>query len=598
MGKKVNYFIDHWKRQTFAGQLTIVFMGVFLFQLLIVEGIGGGYLKRFMEERIEESYQTALRQTALSTESSLQVYREGIDELFRDSDFILAVEALDHIGEEEEWRVKSELESIMKEFMAYRSEVRSMSVRTTEGNIYSYDRQKVELLNPETARLHSAYFSMDAFEDNSGLKGKWMPAVYYDTNGTKKNYVFSYGKQIMEWYTAKQIGTGVVSIDESILQNICRNAQVGTDRGINFVMMTDGDGKIISHYDREKIGEAAEPYTLEQREKGYLILEEEVSATGWKLVSFLKKDYVYERLNEVQRLILFISLLLAVIVLFIIYGVSKRMSRYITDIVNTMNKVQSGKMSAKVGIHSGEKNEISQIAMHFNVMMNTVNEQMQTIRESGERQKEAELRALEAQINPHFIYNTLDSINWLAIENDQPEISAMLSRFGQILRYQIQKSNKIVAVEEELVYLEQYLYLQKARFLDSFEYAIDCQESVKQCRIYKMIFQPFIENAVIHGLAELTQGGLIKITVREQDAGHLCFCVEDNGKGMTSEQIQEVFIHRANRGNSIGVPNVLARLELYYGADYTIRVKAGRRGGTVIETVIPKQCREKTGGRT
>ena len=181
----------------------------------------------------------------------------------------------------------------------------------------------------------------------------------------------------------------------------------------------------------------------------------------------------HHRLYEIQKTVLAVSFLLALAVLGAVLYVSKKMSKYITDIVNTMNKVQGGKLNAKVGIHRDEKNEISQIATHFNIMMNTVNEQMQMVKESGIREKEAEIRALEAQINPHFIYNTLDSINWLAIENDQKEISSMLSKFAQILRYQIQKSNQIVMISEELSYLERYLYLQKVRFMDSFEYVIE-----------------------------------------------------------------------------------------------------------------------------
>lgn len=592
----MNRVIRLWNRQTFAKQLTLVFMGVFLFQLFIVEGIGSNYLKQVIKEKIEESYQIALKQTAHSTESSLQMYKNGIDEMFRDSDFILTVEALDDIEHGDEWKIKSDLEQIMKEFMAYRSEVRSVCVRTKNGSTYTYDRQKVELLNPVTAQLLENYFESRIFEDNQGLKGKWVPTAYYDTNGTRKNYVFSYGKQIMEWYTTRQIGVGIISIDEEVLNNICQDALINKDNKINTVMMTDQSGTIISHPNKSYIGKNLESYREDLPMEDWLVIREEITDTGWQLVSVLSKDYVYHRLYEVQNLILIISLLLAVVVLFIIFYVSKKMSKYITDIVDTMNKVQSGKLSAKVGIPQGEKNEISQIAIHFNIMMNTVNDQMRVIKESGEKQREAEIRALEAQINPHFIYNTLDSINWLAIENDEKEISNMLSKFGQILRYQIQKSNKVVLIEEELIYLEQYLFLQKVRFMDSFEYNIECQESVKKFQIHKMIFQPFIENAVIHGIGDIEYGGLIQISIRDHDQNHLSFIIDDNGQGMIEEQIEGIFVKRDNQTNSIGVSNVLARLDLYYGDEYKIHVKSGERGGTIIETIIPKWCKAKEMG--
>lgn len=582
-----------WKRQSFARQLAIVFMSVLLFQLLVVEGIGSRYLKSFMEERIEESYQTALKQTALSADSSLQIYKDGIDELLRNSKFILTMEALKNMEAENEWQVKTDLEDVMKDFMAYRSEVRSFSVKTVNGITYSYDRQKVELLNPVISQLHQSYFDRYLFEDTQGIKGKWVATEFFDINGTTTNYVFTYGKQIKDLYTSRLVGTAIISIEEEALSNICSNAQINQDRSINYVIMTDEKGLIISHYDKDKIGQNANKYITAQEEAGYLVLEEEINLTGWKVVSLLSEDYIYLRLKEVQRFTMLISLMMVAMVLIIIFFVSKKMTRYITNIVDTMNKVQHGKMNAKVGIAQDEKNEINQIATHFNVMMNTVNEQMNIIKESGEKQKEAEIRALEAQINPHFIYNTLDSINWLAIENDEQEISNMLSKFGQILRYQIQKSNKIVLIEEELTYLEQYLFLQKVRFMNSFEYVIECQEAVKKCHIYKMIFQPFIENAVLHGIADIEYGGLIKVSIRNYNQDHFIFIIEDNGKGMTRKRIEEIFAKDANPENSIGISNVLARLDLYYGKNYSIMVKECERGGTTIETVIPKWCTQK-----
>lgn len=586
-----------WKRLTFARQLTLVFLGVFLFQLIIVQGISSSYMKQFMKERIEESYQNALKQTMLNLEASLSGYKNAIDELFRNTDFVLAVNALNNMDSENEWKVKSNLDNYMKDFMTYRSEVRSMTIRIESGLQYGYDRQELELLNPKISMLHQNYFDSGIFEDSQGLKGKWVSTAYLDRKGTREYYVFSYGKQVVEWYANRQVGIGIVSIEESVLSDICENAQLNDDKNANYIMIVDGEGKIISHYNKKMLGKSIQDYFqekgLNEPDTHNMILRETVSSTGWEMISVLDEDYIYHRLYEIQRIVLLFSVALAVIVLFLVLYVSKKMSKYISDIVVAMNKVQGGKLNAKVGIRQGEKNEISLIASHFNIMMETVNDQMETIRDSGQREKEAELRALEAQINPHFIYNTLDSINWLAIENDQKEISNMLGKFAQMLRYQIQKSNKIVSIEEELVYLEQYLYLQKVRFMDSFEYVIECQQTVKGCLIHKMIFQPFIENAVLHGVTYVDRGGLIKIQIGEQDEKHLYFTVSDNGQGMTEEQRRLIFIERKNQGNSIGVLNVLARLDLYYGMDYEVKAESEPGGGTAIRTIIPKRCSEE-----
>lgn len=403
--------------------------------------------------------------------------------------------------------------------------------------------------------------------------------------------MFSYGKQVVNLYTNRQVGTGIVSIEESVLNDICTDGQINEDRSVNYLFLTDENGRIISHYDKSRIGRKVEEEILEkqQEEDHYLILSETVSPVGFRLYSVLNERYIFERLYKLQRMVTLASVLVAAAVFLIMGYISGKMSGAIQELLQTMTRVQEGSLDAKAGIDQDEKNEISQIADHFNVMMKKVNEQMQMVREAGIREKDAEIRALEAQINPHFIYNTLDTINWMAIENDEQEISEMLSRFAQILRFQIQKSNQIITIREEIAYLEQYLYLQKVRFMDNFEYLIECQETIKNCCIHKMLFQPFVENAIIHGLAQKEYGGWIKILVHEKEDGFLTFVISDNGCGMTQEQIHSLFEQRVDSGKSIGIRNVLSRMDLYYGNRYLVSVQSELDRGTVIEVTFPRQ---------
>ena len=585
-----------WKRQSFRRQLQWCFFIIILFQIVVVEGISTIYINDYMKDRIEESYQNSLRQTALTMSSSMTAYKKAIDELFRNADFISAVAALNDIdlkeaSTDEEWKTKEQLDDIMKEFMIYRSEIRNMSIRTTTGNVYGYDRQMPELWYPQLSEVHEKYYAAEEFEDKSGLKGKWEPTEYLDRIGTIEYYVFSYGKQVVNLYTNRQVGTGIVSIEESVLNDICTDGQINEDRSVNYLFLTDENGRIISHYDKSRIGRKVEEEILEkqQEEDHYLILSETVSPVGFRLYSVLNERYIFERLYKLQRMVTLASVLVAAAVFLIMRYISGKMSGAIQALLQTMTRVQEGSLDAKAGIDQDEKNEISQIADHFNVMMKKVNEQMQMVREAGIREKDAEIRALEAQINPHFIYNTLDTINWMAIENDEQEISEMLSRFAQILRFQIQKSNQIITIREEIAYLEQYLYLQKVRFMDNFEYLIECQETIKNCCIHKMLFQPFVENAIIHGLAQKEYGGWIKILVHEKEDGFLTFVISDNGCGMTQEQIHSLFEQRVDSGKSIGIRNVLSRMDLYYGNRYLVSVQSELDRGTVIEVTFPRQ---------
>ena len=314
-----------------------------------------------------------------------------------------------------------------------------------------------------------------------------------------------------------------------------------------------------------------------------------IKDTDWIMVSVIPALHITDAGRDMMTHFALIYLFFTAIAMYISFQLSGSIADRIITVALQMEKVRTGRPQP-LDIGDTGCDEIGVLADTYNYMTEEIGLLMDSQKEAADNLRRAEFRALQAQINPHFIYNTLDSINWLAIENDQKEISSMLSKFAQILRYQIQESNQIVMISEELSYLEWYLFLQKVRFMDSFEYVLECQESVKTCKIHKMIFQPFIENAILHGMADVEHGGLLKVRIREQDEERLAFIISDNGMGMSKEQIDTIFVRRMNPGNSIGVLNVLARLDLYYGTAYSIHVESSEGKGTTIETVIPRQC--------
>ncbi len=585
-----------WKRKTFANQLIFVFLSIFLLHLIIVQMLNGYYVTHVVEEKLVNSSRQTLRQAAMNVENTLARYEELTEQLVNQNDFQRCIKLLDGVQAQEERKVREEMEGMVKEMMAYQTQIRCFSLCTVGDTIFGYDRMQLDLLYQKINDLHLEYYEENFFADTTIVQGKWTKTAYLDRWGTREYYVYSYGKRIQDWILNKRLGIFIVSIEETSLAQICEAAQISHNPGENYLLIVDEEGTIISHKNKTLLGTSLLEQTgwsLEEGEysagDGFMVLQEPLENTGWSILSVISRDYLYEALREAQNLIWMISLFLAAVIMLVVVYVSKKMSKEVKDIVDTMQEVGEGELSAKIGVNQDERNELSLIANGFNAMMNKVNDQMELIRIVGKREKEAEIRALEAQINPHFIYNTLDSIHWLAVENDQPEISQMLSYFAQILRYQIQKSNTIVTLQEELGYLEKYLYLQKIRFVDSFEYVLECQDSLLECQIYKMIFQPFIENAILHGCAELSHGGLLKIQIRDYDAGHLAFIVSDNGCGMTKEQIEAVFVHREKGRDAIGVENVLARLDMYYGEEYQLQVESEQGKGTVIRTVIPKQ---------
>ena len=452
----------------------------------------------------------------------------------------------------------------------------------------------------EIIKFHVHTFFVLTAQTISGLlrsqesvRGEWLNTVYLDRRGTKQYYVYTFAKSIYNLYTNRQVGIILISFEEDYLEGIYKNARLTEEINENTIYITDADSNIISCEEKELIGKNL--YDLESLDifRESSIFQANIPSADWKIISALNNEYIYGKVKDIQRLLIIISSGLALLMTGVILLEWNEMTGNVTNILHTMSDVEGGQFDAQIGINQYEKNEFTIIAQKFNAMMHTVNAQMEEIRQAGIREKEAEIRALELQINPHFIYNTLDSINWLAVENGQDEISNMLSQFARILRYQIDKSNKIVTIEQELVYLEMYLYLQKVRFSDSFEFIIQCDEIVKDCLIHKMIFQPFVENAILHGFKGIGHNGILEILIRNHDESSLVFEIIDNGNGMDIETKNRIVGEHREKTKSIGIENVLNRLDAYYGQEYIFSMESEAGKGTKIKIMIPKKYADR-----
>ena len=265
------------------------------------------------------------------------------------------------------------------------------------------------------------------------------------------------------------------------------------------------------------------------------------------------------------------------------------MDKSVNSVVNGMQEVKKGNLDVVVPVQSF--NEINMIADNFNETTVKVRELIQEVTDAKENQKNAEIRALEAQINPHFLYNTLDSINWMAIEKEEYEISKMIRNLGVILRYSVNKSNQVVTIRELADWLEKYISLQQMRFNDAFSYKLNIDEKIYDEKVYKLLLQPFVENSIIHGFKEMESGGLLQIDIfQAENRQGIVIIIEDNGKGMP-QGILKSFNNREeairDEGKSIGLHNAFSRLNIYYGDKVTWNVNSMEGMGTVITLRLP-----------
>lgn len=386
-----------------------------------------------------------------------------------------------------------------------------------------------------------------------------------------------------------------VDLNFSSISRLCEKTNLGT-KGYVFIM--DDAGNLIYHPRQRLIysGLWEEEFTPDMMsgedvvfsgdgQKLYTISKSEI--TGWTMVGVIYLDEMMSRTDRLRNLFYLMAIVLV--------GVALMMSVFLTDMVTkplrklreTMKVVENGNFDVEVE-EPDTGDEISDLFRSFRSMILKIRELIdQNTAEQREKRK-SELNALQAQINPHFLYNTLDSIIWMAEGGNMKDVVLMTSSLAKLLRKSISNKNEMVTLEEEIEYTRSYLTIQKMRYVDKLEYEIDVEPAVMRMEIVKLIIQPLVENAIYHGIKYKEGKGLIRITGGFAD-DQVILKVSDNGVGMSEEELSHVFDERVTdtRKNGVGVLNVHRRIRLYYGGEYGLSFESEEGKGTCVSIHLP-----------
>lgn len=242
--------------------------------------------------------------------------------------------------------------------------------------------------------------------------------------------------------------------------------------------------------------------------------------------------------------------------------------------------------------------EIAELGMSFNIMVGKIKELLDAKIKEHENLKKAELRALQAQINPHFLYNTLDSIIWMAEAKKIEQVVELVSVLSRFFRITLSKGKDWISVREEIEHVESYLAIQKVRYRDILDYRIDVPDKLRDGKILKLTLQPLVENALYHGIKNKRNGGTIVVRAQQFNDDLLQIQIEDNGIGMTQERLEQLRALLALEGDSddevisesgYGVNNVNQRIKLYYGKAYGLTIESEYMHGACVSVIIPLQ---------
>ena len=399
------------------------------------------------------------------------------------------------------------------------------------------------------------------------------------------------------------IGTLCISMYSGFINELSNNLGFGSDgfltvldsSNVPVMMNTDKNEYLAGREDRF-VGESGD-FTDSIHGKTYHYFYRISPKTGWKTIGVISLNELFSQIIYLGAILTACLILVFIIALLVSRRLASFFSGKIQDVLGAMKLASNGDFSVQLPVGEAT-NEFTELNLGFNNMVAEINTLIDTVYKAQILQKESEFKALQAEINPHFLYNTLDTICWQAKLGHNEDIFQTTFALAALLRASVGNKKLFVTIEEELSYVSDYIQIQKARYRDRITAEIDVPADLYRYQIPKLILQPIVENAFVHGLEMKRGQGLLTITgCRKNDTIIIRIC--DNGIGMSPEQIDGILNQpETSVSHSIGLANVHRRLRLLYGSTYGIRIQSAAGEGTAVTLTFPVREGQEYGGET
>ncbi len=367
-----------------------------------------------------------------------------------------------------------------------------------------------------------------------------------------------------------------------------------------YCFLIDTDGNIIYHPQQQLLYAKLKKENTKQIsdlsdgshvEKNVIYSIQTISEGRWRIVgvSFVD-EMIAAGMKDVSEVLTLSAIAILIMSVMLSIILSQLLSRPIHNLTTAMGEFEQDANSFSYTPVSGIK-EVALLSESFSHMVRKIQELMATVREEEINLRKTELRALQAQINPHFLYNTLDSISWMCEQGRNSEAVQMVNALARLFRISISRGNELISISSELQHAESYLQIQAHRYRNQFEYKFCVDEECLGYLCNKITLQPIIENAIYHGINGLVDEGVITISVSSEE-DDILFVVEDNGNGMEPEQVEAILRKERSDHAGIGIKNVNDRLKIYFGSKYGITIHSVPDEGTRVEIRMPKVKKE------
>ena len=529
------------------------------------------FLDRYRSAMVQ-SAQTSSAQAVSQVSNTVGSYLSDMDQAMR-----LVEQSVSESGESRD--------RLLAAFLKFRPDVVAVTSYSADGELldcWSPDRE------PKENILQNLSFDLDMARATGG---SFMTAPHVET-------IFEGYYPWVVTMTAPLEGGGEaawVSLDLSFsgISSYIKNVSIG-QRGYCFLM--DDAGNIIYHPQQQLLYaglKSEDTEALAALEDGayaddtVIYSVASVGESGWRAVGVSYVDELVNRnVNDMIRLSLWLAVVVLAVAVLTSWLLSRLIGKPLRGLASAMESFESDADHFTYRPVGGTR-EVQELSDSFEHMVLRIQELMTTVREEEVNLRKTELKALQAQINPHFLYNTLDSIAWMCEQGRNADAVKMVHALARLFRISISRGHELIPIAKELEHAESYLQIQMYRYKNQFTYTFDVDPDCLGYYCNKITLQPIIENSINHGLDLMVDEGRIDVRVRF-DGDDIVFSVQDNGFGMSPEQLEAIMQHGPTDRTGIGIKNVNDRLKIYFGRSYGLSITSEPDVGTCVEIRMPR----------
>ncbi|GAB2572339.1 cache domain-containing sensor histidine kinase [Gracilibacillus alcaliphilus] len=553
-------------------------------------------VERVMEEQVSDNTLQLIGKVNESFEfymNNLQSYtymianNENVEEFFDQTDTSKAAD------------IRYDIQRFLRTFTTVSPEVAGIMVVNSDGAFISnelYAPDDVDLT--ETAWYQAAIEAEGIFSVFGRPEGRRLTSIVEYTNDD----VVTVLKSVVDPFTEKTHGVIMIDLKLRVIAEEVQDITLGKN---GYLMVIDEQGRNIFQPQQPIVSTVPLEWLEEQQSGSFskTINEEKVQFIyqespfiNWTTIAVFPAEETVFGLKEINFYLVVFIFMIMLFGITVSYYLSYSISKPLVQLVSFMRKAEDGDFQVR---YKGKReDEVGLLGKSFNKMVKKINQLMHVTEQQERQKREAEFRSLQANINPHFLYNTLDTIQWMARKHKANDVAEVVASLAKLFRIGLSKGHDFISLFEEIDHIDSYLKIQQTRYRDKLQYRIQVEDSIKSVPVLKFILQPIVENAIYHGIKERRGAGTIEMEAW-QEKGDIKIQIKDDGKGMTEEQVTDMratlreAVQRTEKPEETrnkkgyGMLNVQARIQLTHGEGYGMAIDSKENVGTTVTILLP-----------